>query len=182
MKILHISAYLIIIQFQRNPNICSIHRQRVWTDWWGRPAVDWWGPTRCLGYWKCRRRLCRWSSGGQSCWWCRMEVSSSPGSPWGNSDTPAADEEWIPMRRSREGIVCWANAESHLAQDQRNHHSHEELWENGGEGHGGRRAKLEEQDQAQTSSISLINWYKKKYEQNAQNGTTCKQLLFFLYI
>lgn len=179
----YFGLYFKIVQFHINTNICYIHRQRHWTDLWGQPSTGWWGPARCLGYWKCRRRLCRWSLGGRSCWWCRMEVFSCPETPWRNSDTPESTWEGgkqsIHTCRFRKHTSCWEKAESHLAQDQWNHHSHEELRENGGEGDGGRRAKLEEQDQPEISSISLIIWYKQK---SMNTIGTCKHYEYIYHI
>ena len=131
--------------------LSQAHTQTEWTDWWRRPSADWWAPARCWGCWRCHRRWCRWSWGGRRCSRRRTEVSSSPATREGNSDTPASTRAERGFTRRRSGILnhscvtlSLTHTKTYLTQDQRNHHSHEELREDGRERNGGRRAELEE--------------------------------------
>lgn len=68
-------------------------------------------------------------------------------------------------------------AASYLTQDQRHHHRHEELREDGGEGNGGRGAELEEEEE----KINKYKYYHKKctnywsYKKKLINGLTTPQ-------
>lgn len=59
------------------------------------------------------------------------------------------------IRHPSEPFLCNTHTHTYLTQDQRNHHSHEELSEDGRERNGGRRAELEEWRQQDISPIKI---------------------------